>query len=90
MRLSVTALALTMGLIWGGAILLVAAANQIWPDYGRAFLDLVASVYPGYRPASGAGSIVVGALYGVVDGAIAGALLGWIYNRLVRERRGIA
>lgn len=86
MRLNVTALALATGLIWGAAILLVAAANQIWPDYRRAFLDLIASIYPGYRPASGVGSIVVGALYGLADGAIAGALLGWIYNRLHGHR----
>ena len=90
MRLNVTALGLAMGLIWGAAILLAAAANQIWPDYGRGFLDLMASVYPGYRPASGAGSIVVGALYGLVDGAVAGGLLAWIYNRLVHDRRGTA
>jgi hypothetical protein len=50
MRLDVTALALTAGLLWGAAMLIVASANLIWPNYGQAFLALVASVYPGYRP----------------------------------------
>ena len=88
MRLNVTALTLASGVIWGAAILVVALANQIWPGYGRAFLDLVASVYPGYHPGSGAGSVVTGTLYALVDGAVAGALLGWLYNLLARQRPG--
>ena len=54
MRLDTKALGLTFGLLCGGAILLVGIANLIWPDYGRACLELIASVYPGcagqYRP----------------------------------------
>jgi len=82
MKLNTTALALTSGLIWGGAVLAVGAANLVWPEYGRAFLDLAASVYPGYHPGTGAGSVISGALYGLVDGAIAGLLFGWLYNLL--------
>ncbi len=88
MRLNVTALTLASGVIWSAAILVVALANQIWPGYGRALLDLVASVYPGYHPGSGAGSVVTGTLYALVDGAVAGALLGWLYNLLARQRPG--
>ena len=47
MRFSVTLLGLTLGVFWGAAILIVAVANLIWPSYGRAFLDLAASLYPG-------------------------------------------
>ena len=86
MRLNVTALALAAGLIWGAAVLMVAVGNLIWPPYGQAFLDLVASVYPGYRPAASVGSVVTGTLYGIVDGAIAGALFAWLYNVLARRR----
>ncbi len=88
MKFNVTALALTCGLIWGAAILVVASANMVWPGYGRAFLDLAASIYPGYQAGTGAGSIVTGTLYGLVDGAIAGALLGWLYNMLAHRRPG--
>ena len=88
MKLNVTALTLTGGLFWGAAMLMVALANLIWPGYGRVFLDLAASIYPGYRPGSGMGSVVIGALYGLVDGAIAGTIFGWLYNVMAQQRPG--
>lgn len=88
MRFDVTALTLTVGLSWGAAILIVGLANLIWPGYGRAFLDVVASIYPGYHPGSGAGSVITGTLYAMVDGAIGGAVFGWLYNLLAHRRPG--
>ncbi len=85
MRFNVTALAITSGLLWGAAILIVASAHSIWPSYGGAFLELASSVYSGYDPAPGIGSIIIGTLYGLVDGAIAGAIFGWLYNFLARK-----
>jgi hypothetical protein len=85
MRINVIALSATAALFWGAAILVVASANLIWPAYGRAFLELAASMYPGYHPRPAIGSIVTGTLYGLVDGAIAGAIFGWIYNFLSRR-----
>jgi hypothetical protein len=90
MRFNITALALTVGLFWGAAILIVASANLIWPSYGRTLLDLAASIYPGYHPGSGLGSVITGTLYGLVDGAIAGAVFGWLYNLLAQRRAGAA
>ncbi|MET0168394.1 MAG: bacteriophage holin [Vicinamibacterales bacterium] len=86
MRLNITALGLTIGILWGAAILIVALANLVWPSYGRAFLDLLASVYPGYRPGAGVASVITGTLYGLVDGAIGGAVFGWLYNLLAQRR----
>jgi hypothetical protein len=80
MKLHINALALAAGLLWGGAILAVGVANMIWPAYGGAFLDLAASIYPGYHPGTGIGSIVTGTVYGLIDGAIGGAILAWLYN----------
>jgi hypothetical protein len=90
MRLNVTALALTAGILWGAAILVVGLANLVWPTYGRAFLDLAASVYPGYHAGFGLGSVVVGTLYGLVDGAIGGAVFAWLYNSLAGRRASAA
>jgi hypothetical protein len=90
MRFNVIALSATAGLFWGAAILIVACANLIWPTYGRAFLELAASVYPGYHPSPAIGSIITGSLYALVDGAIAGALFGWLYNFLSRRLPGSA
>jgi hypothetical protein len=88
MRFHITALSLTAGLFWGAAILLVALANMIWPNYGHAFLEFAASIYPGYHPASGVGSVISGTLYGFVDGAIGGALFAWVYNLLAHRLSG--
>ena len=88
MRCNVTAAALTVGLFWGAAMLVVGSANLAWPGYGRAFLDVAASIYPGYRPGAGMGSVITGTLYGLVDGTIAGAVLGCLYNLLTRLRPG--
>ena len=49
MKFNVKSLALTAGLFWGLAILIVALANLIWPPYGRAFLDLSASRITSYN-----------------------------------------
>jgi len=50
------------------------------PCYAEAFLRLVASIYPGYHYPSGFGGVIVGMLYGLLDGAVAGALIAWLYN----------
>ena len=88
MKFNVTALALTDGLFWGAWILVVGSANLIWPGYGQAFLELAASIYPGYHPGAAIGSVVTGTLYGVVDGAVAGVVFGWLYNVLSRQIPG--
>ena len=85
MRINVIALSITAALLWGTAIFIVASANSIWPSYGGAFLELAASIYSGYDPDPGIGSIVIGTLYGLVDGAIAGGVFGWLYNYLSRK-----
>lgn len=84
MRFNVVALSITAALFWGAAILIVASANLYWPGYGSAFLELAASVYPGYRPTPSIESIITGTLYGFADGAIAGAVFALLYNFLAR------
>ena len=63
-------------------MLLAGVANSVGGGYGQAFLGVMASVYPGYNATGTLGDAVVGALYGLVDGAIGGAVLAWVYNRL--------
>jgi hypothetical protein len=85
MKINITALALTAGLFWAASLLVVGSANMIWPGYGRAFLELAASLYPGYHPGPAIGSVITGTLYALVDGTIAGAVFGWLYNLLSRR-----
>ncbi len=82
MKLSIKKFALSCGILWGIAILLVSTANMIWPDYGSVFLTVVASIYPGYEAMQGIESIIVGTLYAVVDAGIGGAIFAWLYNLL--------
>lgn len=81
MKFNIRALAITAGLMAGLVVLFVELANLVWPGYGQPLLGLAASVYPGYHPGTGVASVVIGTLYGLADGAIGGALFGWLYNK---------
>jgi len=80
MKLNIMALTFTAGILWALAVLLVGVANLIWPQYGSAFLQMLASIYPGYQATSSFGEVIVGTLYALVDGAICGLVFGWLYN----------
>jgi len=80
MLLNVKAMAIVFAIIAGGMFLLVGLANLIWPSYGGALLELGASIYPGYRGPGGIGSVITVTLYALVDGAIGGAVIAWLYN----------
>lgn len=79
--LNVKALAVTVGFLWGLCLFLVALLNLAFSGYGQAFLDMAASIYPGYHGPAGFASAVVVGLYALVDGAVCGGLLAWLYNR---------
>lgn len=82
MTFNIRALALAIGVFWGGAVFITGVANLIWPGYGSMFLQLLASIYPGYSGAPTFGQVIIGTLYGLVDGAIGGAVFAWLYNTL--------
>ena len=83
MRLNLKALALALGLGWGSGVFFVGVAHRLWPAYGGAFLDLIASMYPGYR-VGGFGEVIVGTLYALLDGAVCGLVIGWLYNAALK------
>ncbi|MBT7950076.1 MAG: hypothetical protein HN764_00495 [Gammaproteobacteria bacterium] len=80
MKLSIKGLAITAAIVWSFAILIVGSANILFPGYGINFLEVVGSLYPGYQPGAGLSSVIIAALYGVVDAGIAGAIFAWLYN----------
>ena len=81
MKLDVKTVAVVLALAWGVlGMFLTGLANLIWPGYGLAFLEVMASLYPGYTAAASFGQVIIGTLYGVVDGAVAGAVFAWLYN----------
>lgn len=80
MRLSVKSLAITAGLLWGGCLLVVGLLNLVSAPYGAGFLHGMSSIYPGFHASRTLPDVLVGTGYALVDGAIAGALFGWLYN----------
>ena len=81
MKLSLKGLGIAGALVWGGGIFLVGLANLVWEGYGVAFLEVIASIYPGYDVEADFGQVIVGTLYGALDGVIGGFVFGFIYNR---------
>ena len=82
MRLSIKKFTLSCGLIWGLCIFLISLSNFIWPNYGVLFLEIHASIYPGYDAMQGISSVIIGTLYAAFDAAVIGALFAWVYNAL--------
>jgi hypothetical protein len=80
MTLSVKALSAALALLEAICFLFIALMNLLLPPYGGARLAMLSSLYPGYDPAAGPFSIILGTLYALITGALTGALLAWLYN----------
>ena len=80
-KLDVKALGLTLGIIWGAAMLLLGLIYMFF-DYGGAWMTVMSSIYIGYR-ATFIGSII-GAIWGFIDAGIAGIIIAWLYNKFAR------
>ena len=84
MKLDKQALAYTGAALCGGSVLFIGLVNLSSPDYGREFLELLASVYPGYKAERSVESVIIGTGYALVKGGALGWLFGWLYNRLAK------
>ena len=71
---------LTLGILWGASMAVIATIRAFAPDYGMDFFLLMASIYPGISGSGGSSDIVVCALYGLLDGFLFGFLIAWVYN----------
>lgn len=76
---NVQKIALTGGLVWGATMAVTTLAYLSF-GYGKAFLELWASLYPGYSlTASG---VFVGAVYGFLDVFIGVYIIHWVYKKV--------
>ena len=81
MKISVKAMTLAFGLVWGlYAVGGTGLLNLLWPPYGEHALQTLSSVYPGYHAARSLGEVLVAAGYGIADGGAAGCLIALVYN----------
>ena len=83
--LNTKALAYAAAALCGGCALLVGLINLSNPEYGLELLELLASVYPGYRVERTVEGVLVLTGYALVKGAALGWLLAWLYNRIPKS-----
>ena len=80
MKLSVKALSLTFGILWGLSVFIMTWWILIFEgSYTES--TFIGLIYRGYS-VTATGSFI-GLAWGLVDGAIAGALVAWVYNLFV-------
>jgi len=87
MKLDPKAMAYVGGAVWGLGVLLVGLVNLSIPDYGRELLELLGSIYPGYSVDRTVGQVLIVTGYGIVDGAVGGWLIAYLYNRIVAKTK---
>ncbi len=85
MRLSIRGKAIAGGLLWGGGILCVGLTHLARPTYGVNFLDMISSVYPWLHGSRGFRYLAISTIDGLIDGAVAGILFGWLYNLCIPD-----
>ena len=78
--MNIKKVSLTVAMFVATLIFVVGLARLVSPEYGQAFVEVIASLYPGYSGAATFGQASIGAMYGALDGGISGALFGWLYN----------
>lgn len=89
MRSSVKAVTITSALLWGSCLLVVGLINLADASYGGEFLRMMSSVYPGADTARTLGRVLLGGVYGFVDGGVAGFLFTALY-RLFTQPHSLA
>ena len=72
MRVSLKAITLSSAILWGLAMLFVGLIHMAARSYGGDLLRIMSSVYPGADTAPTLGRVLLGIVYGFVDGAFAG------------------
>ena len=81
-KVSLKAITLSSAILWGFAMLFVGLIHMAAPSYGGDFLRIMSSVYPGADTAPTLARVLLGTLYGFVDGGVAGCLFGLLYSAI--------
>ncbi len=80
--MNLRAIAGASAILWGACMLLVGLVNLASPSYGGDFLRMMSSIYPGFHDSRTIGEVLLGTVYGVVDGAVGGYLFGLLYRSI--------
>lgn len=79
MRVHAVRLGLAVGIVWAFGVLVLGGAAIAF-NWGTPAVQLLESVYLGFAPTTA--GLLIGVVWGLADGFIAGFLIGWVYNRL--------
>jgi hypothetical protein len=82
-RLNVKALTIAGGILWSLYMLCIGWASWLI-GWGTGFVTAMSSVYIGFRPTFFGG--IIGAVWAFLDGAVAGAIIAWVYNRVAKPK----
>jgi hypothetical protein len=74
------ALGIAIGVLWAAAVFLLGIAAMF--DWGTLLVETFASLYIGY--AASIGGAIIGAIWALVDGFIAGVVIAWLYNAVAK------
>jgi len=80
MKLPLKAMIIAGALFKAVVFLFISLMNLIFRPYGGAYLAALSSLYPGYDPVNWPIAIILGTLYSLLAGALAGLLFGCLYN----------
>jgi predicted ABC-type sugar transport system permease subunit len=80
MKLSIKAMIIAGALFKAIVFLFISFMNLILRPYGGAYLALLSSLYPGYDPINVPIALILGTIYSLIAGALAGLLFGGLYN----------
>lgn len=87
--MNIKAVTSASAILWGACMLVVGLVNLTFPSYGGDFLRMMSSIYPGFHDSRTIVEVLLGTVYGVIDGAVAGYVFGLLY-RWISGRSGEA
>jgi len=80
-KLDPKAFGLALGILWAAGLVFMGLLTMVC-SWAQPFVDFLSPMYVGYN-ASLVG-VLIGAIWGFVDGFVGGAVLAWLYNRLLK------
>jgi len=82
MKLNPKNFGFAFGILWGGSVFVMTLLS-LWFGYANAFLNVLATIYPGYSVSLL--GIFLGLIYGFVDGFVGAYILIWLYNQFEKK-----
>jgi hypothetical protein len=80
-KCNIKALAVAIGVLWAIYVLFLGWIAAF--GWGRELVRVLSSLYIGYSPTFVGG--IIGGIWAFVDGAIAGAIIAWVYNLVAKK-----